>query len=92
MSRRYESPENVKRTNPYEYQHYENIKERHYYGKYNPCEKVDFDCDYPEAGAFCLEKNNDENAKEKYEFEDCELKGKLKIKLAIKSLLMNSDD
>ena len=90
MSRRYESPINVKRTNPYEYQHYENIKERHYYGKYNPCEKVD--CDYPETGAFNLENNNDENAKEKYEFEDCELKGKLKIKLAIKSLLMKSDD
>ena len=36
--------------------------------------------------------NNDENAKEKYEFEDCELKGKLKIKLAIKSLLMKSAD
>ena len=30
--------------------------------------------------------------KEKYEFEDWELKGKLKIKLAIKSLLMKSDD
>ena len=58
--------------------------------KYNPCEKVD--CYYPETGAFTLEKNNDENAKEKYEFEDCELKGKLKIKLAIKSLLMKSDD
>ena len=51
MSHRCESPENVKRTNPYEYQLYENIKERHYYGKYNPCEKVD--SDYPETAAFC---------------------------------------
>ena len=90
MSRRYESPENVKRTNPYEYQLYENIKERHYYGKYNPCEKVD--SDYPETAAFTLGKNSDENEKEKYEFDDCDLKGKLRIKLAIKSLLMPSNN
>ena len=90
MSRRYESPENVKRTNPYEYEQYENIKERHYYGKYMPSEKIS--SDYPETGAFSLGNKNVEEEKEKYEFEDCDLKGRLQIKLAIKSLLIPSDN
>ena len=90
MNRRSESPENVRRTNPYEYQYYENIKERHYYGKYRPNEKEKND--YPETAAFSLLDKNEEDIKEKFDFEDCDLKGRLKIKLAIKSLLMPSDD
>ena len=90
MSRIYESPENVKRTNPYEYEQYENIKERHYNGKYNPSEKIS--CEYSETAAFALGNDNEEEKKENYEFQDCELKGKSKIKLAIKSLLMPSHD
>ena len=90
MSRRYESPENVRRTNPYEYERYENIKERHYYGKYNQEEKDS--SDYPETTAFALGKKTEEDGKEKYEFNDCDLKRKLRIKLAIKSLLMPSNN
>ena len=89
MSRRYESPENVRRTNPYEYERYENIKERHYYGKYNQEEKDS--SDYPETTAFALGKKTEEDGKEKFEFDGCDLKGKLRIKLAIKSLLMPSN-
>ena len=90
MSRRYESPENVRRTNPYEYERYENIKERHYYSKYNQEEKDA--SDYPETTAFALGKKTEEDGKEKFEFDDCDLKGKLRIKLAIKSLLMPSNN
>ena len=36
MSQFYESPKNNKKTNPIEYDYYENVKERHYLGKYNP--------------------------------------------------------
>ena len=34
MSHTYESPKNCKKTNPLEYGFYENVKERHYLGKY----------------------------------------------------------
>ena len=36
MNHNYESPKNKKKTNPIEYNYYENIKERHYLGKYKP--------------------------------------------------------
>ena len=36
MNRKYESPKNKKKTNPIEYNYYENVKERHYLGKYKP--------------------------------------------------------
>ena len=43
MSRRYESPKNLRKTNPMEYQDYENVKERHYLGKYRPEDDDDTD-------------------------------------------------
>ena len=87
---RYESPENVKRTNPENYELYEDVKRRHYYGKYRPSEeKIEF----PETSPFSLGKKVlDENGNEKFLYDDCDLKGQLKIKLAIKSLLMPSDN
>ena len=36
MNHCFESPKNCKKTNPIEYNYNENIKERHYFGKYNP--------------------------------------------------------
>ena len=36
MSQSYESPKNCKKTNPIEYDYYQNVKERHYLGKYKP--------------------------------------------------------
>ena len=38
MNSRFESPKNCKKTNPIEYNYYENVKERHYLGKYKPDE------------------------------------------------------
>ena len=58
MNYRYESPNNYQKTNPYNYK--ENIKERHYLGKYNPNKE---DIDYknsklPEIENFTFSDNN----------------------------------
>ena len=88
MSSLCESPKNVKRTDPYKYEQYENIKERHYYGKYNPSGKKS---EYADTEPFYLGKRDvEDNNKEKYKYENCDLKGKLKLKFAIKSLLIPS--
>ena len=98
MSRRYESPKNLRKTNPMEYQDYENVKERHYLGKYRPEDDVetdfrdnnDFD-NYPETSAFgFVNYDNGNNLKEVPKFEDCDMKGILQLKSAIKSLLIKS--
>ena len=36
MNQLCESPKNRKKTNPLEYNYYENVKEKHYLGKYKP--------------------------------------------------------
>ena len=36
MNVSYQSPKNCKKTDPLDYGYYENVKERHYLGKYNP--------------------------------------------------------
>ena len=36
MNQTFQSPKNCKKTNPLEYDYYENVKERHYLGKYRP--------------------------------------------------------
>ena len=97
MSHGYESPKNLRKTNPLKYQYYENVKERHYLGKYRPDENDtdfrdnnDFD-DFPETSAFGFCSNdNDNNLKEVPKFEECDMKGIIRIKSAIKSLLIPS--
>ena len=58
---KYESPKNCKKTNPIEYNYYENVKERHYLGKYKPDQN---DINYknskiiPEIETFNFDGNN----------------------------------
>ena len=75
----FESPKNCKKTNPIEYNYYENVKERHYLGKYKPDEN---DINYknskiiPEIETFNFDSNNtvpknnnnDNNASNKLNF------------------------
>ena len=58
MNHRYESPNNNQKTNPYNYN--ENIKERHYLGKYNPNKDyIDYkNSKLPEIENFTFSDNN----------------------------------
>ena len=61
MNNRFDSPKNCKKTNPIEYNYYENVKERHYLGKYKTDEN---DINYknskiiPEIETFNFNSNN----------------------------------
>ena len=98
MSHRYESPKNLRKTNPMNFL-YEDVKEKHYLAKYRPDEDEDntdfrdnndISC-FPETSAFNFcdnEKGN--NLKDIPKFEECENKGLLRFKTAIKSCLIPS--
>ena len=88
MSHRCVSPKNLRKTNPYNYEKNEDIKIRHYYGKYKPSHERK---EFPETSCFSLgEKIVNDFGEEKYAFNDCDLKEQLKLKIAIKSLLIPS--
>ena len=90
MNRRVVSPKNLKKTNPYNYEKNEDIKMKHYYGKYKPANERK---EFPKTSPFTLgEKIVDDFSEEKYEFNDCDLKQKLMVKTAIQSLLIPSKD
>ena len=90
MNHREESPKNLRKTNPYNIEKNDDVKMRHYYAKYNSCKERK---EFPETSAFSLgEKIVNDFGEEKYVFNDCDLKLKqqLKLKNAIKSLLIPS--
>ena len=93
MSYRYESPENIKRPNPYEDEYYENVKERHYLGKYKPDTN---DINYknskyvPEIESFNLNKNNKSKNNSNFDInlEKHNYEANNKITFAIKSTIL----
>ena len=88
MNHRDESPKNLRKTNPYNMERNDDVKLRHYYGKYKSSKERK---EFPETSAFSLgEKIVNEFGEEKYAFNDCDLKQKLKLKNAIKSILIPS--
>ena len=83
---KYESPKNCKKTNPIEYNYYENVKERHYLGKYKPDQN---DINYknskiiPEIETFNFDGNN---SAPKYNSNNNNASNKLNF--AIKSIII----
>ena len=87
MNHRDESPKNLRKTNPYNMERNDDVKMRHYYAKYKPSYERK---EIPETSAFSLgEKIVNEFGEEKYAFNDCDLKQQLKLKNAIKSILIS---
>ena len=93
MSHFFESPKNNKKTNPIEYNYYENVKERHFLGKYRPDkESIGYKNSKftPEIESFDFNNNNASHVNKNNDITNFENNGTDKLKFVIKSTIIQN--
>ena len=91
MSHCFDSPKLKKKTNPIEYNYYENVKERHFFGKYKPDKDIkdhNNSKNIPEISTFNFDDNNLNPANKNININNNENNETNKLKSLIKSIII----